>query len=109
MTRTTINLDNAQDLTFDGGLLGSASSRRTTGPCSQRWTELHLYKTKQNYICVTVGRTRHDNEADRYTAEVILISDQRDSKYEVMKYFGFGILGKSLWHDLGWNAVREVL
>jgi hypothetical protein len=108
MTRTTINLDNAQDLTFDGELLGSASSRRTTGPCSQRWTELHLYKTTGNYICVTVGRTRHDNESDRYTAEVIT-ARQPGPKYEVMQYFGFGILGKSLWSTLGWNAVREVL
>ena len=107
MERTTIYLDNAQNLTFAGKLLGSASSRRTTGPCAQRWTELHLYQTSANYVCVTIGKTRHDNETDRYSADVIQMGD--GDKQHVMNYFGFGMLGKSLWETLGWVTAREVL
>lgn len=56
--------DGDRDVSFDGVLLGSASSET---PDSDRWFEVSIYRTVGGrYLVAGIGRSRVDGETDRH-------------------------------------------
>lgn len=109
METFTLEIDNAPSVRFTGEMVASAASSDNQAMGSSysgqtgRWTELALYKTKGGkYICYQIGRTRWENERDRFSGKVC------ESLDEVKEFFGHRWLAKDLYAEAGIEDVVTV-
>lgn len=99
----TLERDNNRDVRFNGEKIATVSSREISGPGSNRWTELHLYRTAAGrLICHEVGRTQWQGEHDRHAVH---IADDGDGLIETL---GTGWLAKELYAEVGIECVAHI-
>lgn len=95
--------DNAPDLSFDGSVIATVSSRKNEGPRSERWTVLILYKTDGGlFVCQRIGKTTMPGEIEK--SEVATYADALG----VVNFFGYGWLSKDLYRNAGIHVVDRV-
>ena len=101
--KITVQRDNNSSLSFDGTLLGSASSLDNNNQSGGRWTELELYESAAgSYVCSEICRTIHDDEHDKFRASV------RGNTERVIEFFGHRWLAKELYDDVGIEDVETI-
>lgn len=99
----TLERDDARDIRFTGKLVAQTSSREHSGPRSNRWTVLRLYKTKGGkWVAHQIGRTQWQGEQDRYSVVMA------DTDEELVERLGSGWLAKDLYWLAGIDAAEDI-
>ena len=71
MAQHEVERDGQRDLRFEGELLAEVSDREHSGPKSNRWTEVRIYRTGGGrYVVATTNRTQWQGEWDKHDATV---------------------------------------
>ncbi|MEJ1489691.1 MAG: hypothetical protein RPU72_15250 [Candidatus Sedimenticola sp. (ex Thyasira tokunagai)] len=105
-----VEVNDRSDIKFTGYLLAKASTSDNTASGgiysgeTGRWTELELYKTKEGYyVCNNIYKTLWDGERDINNAVVCTTQEQ------VIDFFGFDALAKSLYSDADIDCSTKVI
>lgn len=103
MQQHTIERDGERPLRFTGELVAADDSHEHSGPASNRWIELRLYRTKAGkFVAQRVGRTCWQGERDRHEAQVC--TDQAAA----VEFFGFSRTAKRLYDAAGFDVAEHV-
>lgn len=103
METITLDRDQAPDVRFTGEKVAHVSSFRQSGPGSQRWTELNLYKTKSGkWVCQEVGMSLWVGEETRYSVHIA------ETDKELVDSLGAGSLAKDLYYSAGIECVEDI-
>jgi hypothetical protein len=108
MEAQSIFRDDEANLWFVGELIAEDGSSPDRGSSyfsgsTGRWTLLKLWRTEAGkFVAQRIGRTQWQGEHDRYSAAVC------DTEAEVIAFFGYGALAKSIYHDAGIEADERI-
>lgn len=87
MKKYRLKRDGEKDIQFKGELIGEGSSQSHSGPCSNRWTEIDIYRTEGGkYVVSIIGRTCWQGETDRFQA---VICDTPADVVDAMRQDGY--------------------
>ncbi|SDA14805.1 hypothetical protein [Sphingomonas sp. NFR15] len=122
-SKQRMQVNNAQDLRFDGQLIQEYSTQNRDGT-KDRWTEIRLWETEGgSWIVEQVGCSKRAGESNLRDALVFeevrnefeeSVSDaeakdyQRELHEKVMTFLGWTAVAKAFAKQAGWEVVRHV-
>lgn len=102
MKEFNLEADNRTDVAFTGLKLASVKSRDYNNR-TDRWTELHLYRTQGGkYVVQTLGMTSIQGE---HVKRIVDIASNLAELYEIC---GHGWLAKYLYQAAGLSDVQRI-
>lgn len=122
-TKQRMQVNNAQDLRFEGQLLQEYTTQNRDGT-KDRWTEIRLWETVGgSWVVEQVGCSKRSGESNLRDALVIEegrsnpaeFANEEDqvafdamSRMEVMDFLGWTSVAKAFAKQAGWEVVRHV-
>jgi len=105
-----LQVNNDQDLEFDGVLLGEYSTQNAAGT-KDRWTEVRLWETRSKaWVVESVGCSSRGGDVNLRDARVIdtASASENEAELDVMAFLGWTIVAKAFAREMGWDVVRRV-